>query len=89
MGLATISPRTGAGRGAHVSLVHPEGFAIVQALVARGVVGDFRAPDAMRFGFSPLYVRYVDVWDAMEHLRDILTNKAWDAPEFRRRTTVT
>jgi kynureninase len=87
--LRTISPRNGARRGGHVSLIHPEGYAIVQALAARGVIADFRAPDAMRFGFSPLFVRYADVWDAMDQLGDVLATRAWDRPEFKHRTTVT
>ncbi len=89
LGLEAISPSDPAQRGAHVSLLHPEGYAIVQALIARNIIADFRAPDAMRFGFSPLYIRYVDVWDAMEYLADILRTRAWDKPEFRRRAAVT
>ena len=55
----------------------------MQALIARGVVGDFRAPDLIRFGFSPLYIRHVDVWDAVEALRDVLVTGAWRRPEFQ------
>ena len=53
------------------------------------MIGDFRAPDILRFGFAPLYVRFVDVWDAVEALRDILATRAWDRPEFKQRKTVT
>ncbi len=89
MGLATISPRDGAQRGGHVSLRHENGYAIVQALIARGIIPDFRAPDAMRFGVAPLYARFVDVWDAMDQLADILETRAWDRPEFHARSKVT
>jgi kynureninase len=77
LGVGIASRRDGARRGNHVSLTHPEGYRIMQALIARGIVGDFRAPDVMRFGFGPLYVRYVDVFDAVVALEDILTSGAW------------
>jgi kynureninase len=89
MGLPTISPRDATMRGGHVSLLHENGYAIVQALIARGIIPDFRAPDAMRFGLAPLYVRFVDVWDAMDQLADILATRAWDRPEFHARSKVT
>ena len=89
MGLATISPRDGAKRGGHVSLRHDQGYAIVQALIARGIIPDFRAPDAMRFGVAPLYVRFVDVWDAMDQLADMLETRAWDRSEFHARSKMT
>lgn len=88
-GLNTVSPRIGAPRGGHVSLVHEEGYAIVQALIARNIIADFRAPDLMRFGVSPLYVRFQDVWDAMTSLGDILRTEAWNTPVFRTRAKVT
>ena len=62
---------------------------VMQALIARGVIGDFRAPDLLRFGFTPLYTRFTDVWDAVEHLRDILETRAWDCPECHARSAVT
>src|SRR5205807_10467793 len=65
---ALASPADPATRGSQICLCHPEGYAIVQALIARGVIPDFRAPDILRFGFAPLYTRYVDIWDAVEHL---------------------
>ncbi len=89
LGLDIISPFDATQRGGHVSVRHPEGYAVVQALIARNVIADFRAPDAMRFGVSPLFVRYADVWDAMDALADILARAAWDKPEFKRRATVT
>jgi kynureninase len=84
-----LASERGAKRGLHVALAHPEGYAIVQALMARGVIGDFRAPDVLRFGFSPLFLSYVQVWDAVEILRDVLATGAWDTEAFRRRAAVT
>jgi kynureninase len=75
--------------GSQVSDTHPDGYAIVQALIARGVIGDFRAPDVLRFGFAPLYVRHLDVFDAVAALREILTTRAYDHPRFRQRALVT
>ena len=71
-GITLATPRIHARRGSHVSLAHVHGHALMQALIARGVIGDYRAPDLMRFGFTPLYTRYVDVWDAAATLRAIL-----------------
>ena len=67
-----------------VSLRHDEGYAIVQALIAEGVIGDFRAPDILRFGFAPAYLRYVDVFDAVATLGGIMERSTWDSPGFRR-----
>lgn len=89
LGLEVISPRDSSVRGGHVSIRHPEGYAIVQALIARGIIPDFRAPDAIRFGVSPLFLRFADVWDAMQQLADILATRAWDTPAFKRRAAVT
>jgi kynureninase len=63
--------------------------AVIQALIARGVVGDFRAPDILRFGLTPLYTRFVDVWDAVDRLVQILESGEWRAPRFKVRATVT
>ena len=87
--LELASPRDPDRRGSQVAWRHPEGFAVMQALIARGVVGDFRAPDILRFGFAPLYLRYVDVWDAVARLGEILRSGSWDRPEFRSRGSVT
>ncbi len=76
-------------RGSQVGLLHPEGYAIMQALIARGVIGDFRAPDMLRFGFAPLYNRYTDVWDAVDALAAVMDARAWDAPKFKTRAAVT
>ena len=89
-GLAVITQREHALRGSQVALARDEGaYAIVQALIARGVVGDFRAPDVLRFGFTPLYLRFVDVWDAVEHLKVVLDSGEWREPRFNRKAAVT
>jgi kynureninase len=88
-GLELVTPRAHARRGSQVSLRHEHGYPIMQALIARGVIGDYREPHILRFGFAPLYVRYVDVWDAVEQLRDILDSDAWRAPAFQARRAVT
>jgi kynureninase len=88
-GLEVASPREASARGSQVSLRHLEGYPIMQALIARGVIGDFRAPDLLRFGFAPLYVRFVDVWDAVEALEAVMAGRLWDQPAFRQRATVT
>jgi kynureninase len=90
MGLMLRTPRDPALRGSQVSYSREDGaYAIMQALVSRGVVGDFRAPDVMRFGFAPLYTRYADVWDAVEHLRQVLDGGEWREDRFGQRATVT
>ena len=83
------SPRDPASRASHVVFAHAQGYATMQALIARGVIGDFRAPDLMRFGFTPLYTRFADVVRAAEILGEILATRAWDRPEFRERKAVT
>jgi len=90
MGLALRTPRDPALRGSQVSYSREEGaYAIMQALISRGVIGDFRAPDVLRFGFAPLYTRHVDVWDAVEHLRQVLENGEWRESRFGQRSAVT
>jgi kynureninase len=89
MGLSLVSPRDPARRGSQVSFAHEQGYAVMQALIARGVIGDFRAPDLIRFGFSPLYIRHVDVWDAVEILDDVLASGTFRRPEFQSRAAVT
>jgi kynureninase len=83
------SPRDPGQRGSHVVFAHPEGYAVMQALIARGVIGDFRAPDLMRFGFTPLYTRYADVLRAAGILAEILSSREWDQPRFKARAKVT
>ncbi len=89
-GLSVITPRERGVRGSQVALRREHGaYAIVQALIARGVVGDFRAPDVLRFGFTPLYLRYIDVWDAVEHLKQVLDSGEWREARFNRTAAVT
>jgi kynureninase len=87
--LCLASPRDPAQRGSHVVFAHPHGYAVMQALIARGVIGDFRAPDLMRFGFAPLYNRFAEIVRAAEILADILRNREWDQPRFHARAKVT
>lgn len=87
--LELMTPRDHARRGSHVSFRHPEGYAVMSALIDRGVIGDYREPELLRFGITPLYLSYADIWDAVEILRDILDTRSWDAPEFKRRNAVT
>ncbi len=87
--LSLASPRDAARRGSQVSFRHPEGYAIVQALVARGVIGDFRAPDIMRFGFTPLYIDMGDVDGAIDHIAAVMDGAVWDAPHYKVRAAVT
>ncbi|MGC4250322.1 MAG: kynureninase [Sphingobium sp.] len=89
MGFDLASPREAARRGSQVSFRHVDGYPIMRSLIAVGVIGDFRAPDIVRFGFAPLYNRYVDVWDAVERLVDIMRNGIWRLPEHQQRDIVT
>jgi kynureninase len=106
LGFAVASPREAARRGSQVSLTHAaadgasRGYAIMQALIARGVIGDFRAggpadangpalPDILRFGFTPLYVRFVDAWDAVEHLVQVMASGEYREERFNQRAAVT
>ncbi len=87
--LELASPRDPNQRGSQVSFRFAEGYAAMQALIARGVIGDFRAPDIMRFGFTPLYIDEQDVEGAVDILADIMGNRLWDAPEYKVRQRVT
>jgi kynureninase len=88
-GVTLASPTESARRASHVSLLHENGYEIVQALIARGVVGDYREPGLMRFGFAPLYTRFVDVFDAVERMADVLETGTWREPRFAVRASVT
>ena len=88
-GLVLVGPREGERRGSHLSYRHPDSYPVMQALIGRGLIGDCRPPDLMRFGFAPLYTRYVDVWDAVMHIADVLGTRAWDEAQFRSRKAVT
>jgi kynureninase len=83
------SPRDPQGRGSQVSFRHPEAYAVMQALIERGVIGDFRAPDCLRFGFTPLYIGEAEVLGAAAILEQILAEGSWDQPRFRKKAAVT
>jgi kynureninase len=85
--LGLVTPREHARRGSHVSFTHPHGYAVMQSLIERGVIGDYREPEIMRFGFTPLYTSYCEVWDAVEILRDILDKGGYDANAARSAVT--
>lgn len=88
-GLELGSPRDGRARGSQVSFLFDEGYAVMQALIARGVIGDFRAPRTMRFGFTPLYIGEAEVMRAAEILEEVIAGRLWDRPEYRKRNAVT
>jgi kynureninase len=88
-GFRLLTPRDATRRGSQVALAHPDGYAIMQALIARGVIGDFRTPDVMRFGLAPLYVRHVDIWDAVTVLRKVMQTNAWRNPSLSEQRAVT
>jgi kynureninase len=87
--LACVTPREPGERGSHIAFKHPNAFEICQALIAVGVIGDFRAPDIIRFGLTPLYLRFEDVWTAVERCAEIVDSRSWDQPKFSARRKVT
>jgi kynureninase len=87
--LVLASPRDGARRGSQVSFRHPDGYAVMQALIARGVIGDFRAPDILRFGLTPLYIDKRDIIGAVDVLADVIDRRLWDSPEYTTKGLVT
>jgi len=87
--LVLASPRDPAARGSQVSFRHKDGYAIMRALIARGVIGDFRAPDMLRFGFTPLYLGDADLRRGLDIIADVVINRRWDRPEYRTRELVT
>lgn len=87
--LELASPRDPAARGSQVSYRHPDGYPVMRALIDAGVHGDFRAPDLLRFGFAPLYTRYVDVYDAAATLAEVLGKELWRQEKYARRLAVT
>lgn len=88
-GLSLASPREGSRRGSQVSFRFEEGYATMQALITEGVIGDFRAPDLMRFGIAPLYIGEVEIITAAERIEAVLKGRLWDRPEFKKRAKVT
>ncbi|MDE0879817.1 MAG: kynureninase [Sphingomonas bacterium] len=89
LGLDCVSPRNPAARGSHISFRHPHAYEITQALIARGVIGDFRDPDILRLGLTPLYLSHEDVWRAGDILADIVATESWRDPAFAERLPVT
>jgi kynureninase len=89
LGLDCVSPRDPAQRGSHISFRHPHAHAITQALIAHGVIGDFRDPDILRLGLTPLYLSHEDVWCAGDILREIIIDQSWKDPRFATRLAVT
>jgi len=87
--LELVTPRDPNVRGSHVSYGHPHAYPVMQALIARGVIGDFRAPDILRFGFTPLYTRFVDAWDAVDRFALVLEREEWRDARFAVRAAVT
>jgi len=87
--LALASPRDPLARGSQISFRFADGYAAIQALIARGVIGDFRAPDIMRFGFTPLYLSVDDVRAAADAVVDVIDQRLWARPEFQARNKVT
>ena len=88
-GIAQTSPGNPAHRGSQVCLGHPHAYAIMQALIERGVIGDFRAPDILRFGMTPLYLGFAELWDAVSILDDVMTRGTWCDDRFAARKAVT
>lgn len=87
--LTCITPRGEEQRGSHISFAHPHAFEICQALIAAQVIGDFRAPDVVRFGLTPLYLGFENIWDAVDKLAAILDGESWRDPKFAVRGKVT
>ena len=88
-GFELVSPREGARRGSHLSYRHAASYPLMQALIGQGVIGDCRPPELVRFGFAPLYTRYVDIWDAVERIAGLTAARGWERPEFQARRAVT
>lgn len=88
-GLELVTPREHAARGSHVSFRHEHGYEIIAALIDQGVIGDYREPEVLRFGITPLYLARTDIWDAVEKLREILHTNAWQREEYAVRNAVT
>lgn len=89
LGLKLITPLDHQHRGSHVSFEHPEGYGGIRALVERGVIGDYREPEVLRFGVTPLYLSYEDIWNAVQHIKAVFENREWANPKFKERGAVT
>ena len=89
LGFSCVSPRDPRQRASHLSFAHDHAYPIMQAIIDLGVIGDFRQPNLLRFGFTPLYSRYVDCWDAVAAIRDVVSSGAWRNPKYQLRNKVT
>ena len=89
LGLTCVTPRDAAQRGSHISFRHPHAWPLAQALIARGVIGDFRSPDILRLGLTPLYLSHADIWHAGQILGEVLAAEPWNDPRFTARLAVT
>lgn len=89
LGLTLITPLDHKYRGSHVSYAHKEGYGGIRALVERGVIGDYREPEVLRFGVTPLYLSFEDIWNAVQHIKAVFENKEWDNPKYKVRGQVT
>ena len=88
-GFEMITPVAHKHRGSHVSYKHQFGYEIIQALIKRGVIGDYREPEVLRFGITPLYLGFVDIWDAVQHLKQVMILGEWENSEYQVRGQVT
>ena len=88
-GFKVFSPIDFRKRGSQVSFTHPNGFPIMQALISRGFIGDFRHPNILRFGISPLYMKFEDIWNLVKHLKEIMKKKEWEYAKFKKKKVVT
>ena len=88
-GFKVFSPIDSRKRGSQVSFTHPNGFPIMQALISRGFIGDFRHPNILRFGISPLYMKFEDIWNLVKHLKEIMKKKEWEYAKFKKKKVVT
>lgn len=88
-GLECVSPTDPAKRGSHISFRAPHAYELTQALIARGVIGDFRTPDVLRLGLTPLYLSHEDVWQAGETIRQVIADESWRDPAYATRNVVT
>jgi kynureninase len=88
-GFTLLTPTDPGKRGSQISLAHEHAYAIMQALIARGMIGDFRAPNVARFGLTPMYLRFTDIWDAVSILREVMQTQTWRDPRFNQRHKVT
>ncbi len=89
MGFTCVSPGDCAVRASHLSFAHNHAYEIMQAIISRGVIGDFRQPNLMRFGFTPLYTRFVDCWDAVATIKEVVATETWRDPRYQTRNLVT